>query len=526
MSSTLKNNGAPGGVSVIFFINIVNMKYIIWRVLILIFLLLNPFNLYSQSGKLKDDYKEIDVKTPVASGTNFDGRMLAGLNGDSIFSLSLTQGLKDFAYQLNSNIANINDADGHDNTGFITNETGFTGELSATDYWKIMPEFEIANSSYGMFDNEWYSRENKDKIRFRLKNEYKPVPARWDLDLNYARYDHILKMVENSDNEEEDTFHLLKGIIGMEYIWSASNKVGFKSVNGINKYTGDYEDDSYSSNEFYVSFKVTEYTMLTLTPMVCWNRDWNKDWTDYFYFKGNISTINLKYISLELLHEYKLSPYRPEEVFYSQKFISDNYDLPPSIINHSELKTEIEADTGNGTDRLFGIKKTGLRLNGIYEDNNKFYNYYLLPENILSVQVIPVNYLNGRAEFVTSLILLRQVISIEFIYDYFRYFPPKPFENTNVTYRPENIYSCNLSYEGSWLEINWKNAYRGAVYVDPLDERQLGSSLLGTLDIHIKLYDTFYLHSRIINLYNEEYFLREGYPEPGVQFFTGLRIII
>jgi hypothetical protein len=525
MNRSCRNNGAPSGASVIFFINRYSLKFFIINLLFFLFLSIHS-SLFSQTEKTKSEEKLTGNPSSAATGTNFDGRMLAGLNGDSMFSLSLTQGLKNFAYQLNSNFSNFNDSDGYDNTGFLTNETGFTGELSATDYWKIMPEFEIGNSSYGMYDNPNYNRENKDKIRLRLKNEYKPVPARWDFDLNYARYDHILKNVNNSDDEEEDTFHTLKGIIGMEYIWSASNKVGLRSVNGLNKYSGNYEDDFYSSNEFYVSFKVTEYTMLTLTPMVCWNKDWNKDWTDYFYFKGNISTINLKYISMEILHEYKLSPYRPEDVLYSQKFTWDRFDLPPAVINHSELKAEVETETLSDTDILIGIKKAGLRLKGIFEDNNNFYNYYLLPQNILDVQVIPANYLNGRAEFVTSLIFLRQVINIDFVYDYYRYFPQKTFEKSNVTYRPDNTYSCNLSFEGPWLEINWKNTYRGSVYVDPTDDRKLGSSLLGTLDIDIKLYDTFHLNSRIINLYNEEYFLREGYPEPGIQFFTGLRIII
>jgi len=375
-----------------------------------------------------------------------------------------------------------------------------------------------------MFENPYYSRENKDKIRIRLKNEYKPVPARWGLDLNYARYDHGLKQTESS-TEEVDAFHSMKGIIGMEYIWSASNKVGIISENGLNKYPEQYEDDSYSYNEFYASFKVTEYTMITLTPMLCWNIDGS----DYFYFKGNMSSINLKYLSLELLHEYKLSSYKPEEVMYSQKFMSNVYDLPPATINRTELKSELEAETGTDLDVLFGVRRAGLRLRGVYEDNNNFYNYYPLNENnenILSAEAFPVNYLNGKAEFVTTVILFTQVIDMEFSYDYYRYIPQKPYNDKKITYRPQNVLTCNLSYEGKRLEINWENSYRGKVYVDPADERMLGSSLLGTLDIHIKLYDTLYLHSRIINLYNEEYSFREGYPEPGIQFLTGLRIII
>ncbi len=522
MNSSLKINGALERGSVYFFIS--GCESGIFKVfLILFFLIVSNGIAYTQPDNEKASVKTDNPAASTSSSTNFDGRMLAGINGDSMFSLSMTQGLKDFAYQLNSNVSNINDFNNYDNSSFMTNETGFTGELSMFDYWKIIPEFDIANSSYGMFENQYYSRENKDKIRLRLKNEYKPVPARWDFDLNYARYDHGLKSTTTSV-EEAETFHSMKGVIGMEYIWSASNKMGIRSENGLNKYPEKYEDDSYSYNEFYVSFKVTEYTMLTLTPMMCWNKDGSNFL--HLYGKGNISTINLKYLSIELLHEYKLASYKPEEVMYSQKYMSGVYDLPPAAINHSELKSELEAETGVDSDVLIGVKSAGLRLRGIYEDNNSFYNYYPTAQNLLSAEAFPVNYLNGRAEFVTTVILFTQVIEMEFAYDYFRYKPQKSYKDTKITYRPESIFTCNLSYEGKWLEINWANSYRGEVYVHPADDARLGRSIVGTLDVHLKLYDTFYLHSRIINMYNEKYSFREDYPEPGVQFFTGLRIII
>ncbi len=500
--------------------------YLIKIVLLTFFLLLSVFNsANSQSNPENDSAKPDKSSSSTSSTTNFDGRMLAGLNGDSMFSISMTQGLNNFAYQLNSTLSNNNDFDKKDNTSFMTNETGFTGELTLFDYWKIIPEFEIANSSYGMYENQYYSRENKDEIRLRLKNEYKPVPARWIFDLNYARYDHGLTETDTSV-EEADTFHSMMGVIGMEYIWSASNKIGIRSEYGYNKYPDLYKDDSYSTNELYLSFKVTEYTMVTFTPMVCWNKDWNKNWKDYLYFKGNISTINLKYLSVELLHEYKLSAYKPEEVMYSQKYMSSLYDLPPATINHSELKTELEIETGADSSSFLGVKRVGLRLRGIYEDNNNFYNYYPLASNLLSAKAIPVNFLNGRAEFVTSIILFTQVINMAFACDYYRYFPEEPYEDIKITYRPDRIFTCSLSYEGSWLEIDWSNSYRSNVYISPDEDKTLGSSVIGNLDIYFKLHDTLYLHSRIMNLYNEEYNLRDGYPEPGIQFFTGLRIII
>lgn len=478
---------------------------------------------YAQNSKIAVSDDSTQTTPAASSSTNFDGRMLAGLNGDSMFSLSMTQGLQNFAYQLNSNLSNNNDFGNYNNSSFTSNETDFTGELSPFDNWKIIPEFEIANSSYGMFENHDYSRENKDKIKLSLKNEYKPVPARWDFDINYARYDHGLKETDTS-SEDKDTFHSMQAVIGMEYIWSASNKIGIRLENGLNRYPEEYKDDSYSTNEFYVSFKVTEYTMLTLTPMLCWN----KDGTDYFYFKGNISSINLKYLSLELLHEYYLSSYKPEDVMFSQKYMSSVYDLPPATINHTELKSELETETGTDSDVFLGVKGASLKLTGVYETNNNFYNYYPLSsvENLLSAEAVPVNYFNGKAEFVTTIILFTQMINLGFAYEYYKYLPQKEYEDINITYRPENVYTLNLSYEGKWVEINWANIYRGYVYVDPYEDRKLKSSVLGTLDVHLKLYDTFYLHSRIINLYDREYSYREGYPEPGIQFFIGLRIII
>jgi len=499
------------------------------RFLVLFIIFFNCI-VYGQNGV---DYNDKSDQAPVShsNSTNFEGRMLAGLNGDSMFSFSMTQGLKNFAYQLNSSVSNNNDFEKNNNTSFITNETGFTGVFSLTDYWKVIPEFLIASSTYGMYDNPSYSRENKDKLKVRLKNEYKPAPARWDLDMIYSRYDHALAQVDQTlPQAAEDSFNSFKGILGVEYIWSASNKVGIRSDNGLHRYSGEYKDDSYSLNEVYVGFKVTEYTMVTVSPMFCWDADE----TRIFYFKGNISSINLKYVSLELLHEYKLVPYDPEDVFYTQKYMSPVYDLPPATVNHTEMKCELGTSSKSNPDSVFGVDSARLKLAGVFEDNNNFYNYYdptyysSPSERILSAKAIPVSYINGRMEFATGLVLFSQLLNIGFTYDYYKYLPRKEYSDINITYRPENIFTFNLAYEGSRIEINWENSFRGKVYVspEPGDEKQLGNSLIASLDVHVKLYETFYLHSRINNLYNAKYSLRDGYPEPGVQFFWGLRIII
>lgn len=459
-----------------------------------------------------------------SSSINFDGRMLAGLNGDSMYSMLMTQGLANFAYQLNSSVVYTNDFEQYDNSSFISNDTGFNGEVTLTDYWKMIPEFEISNSTYGMFDNLYYGRENKDHVKFRIKNEFKPAPARWEIDLSTSRYDHELEKNEDQTalQNVDDTFYSSRGVLGMEYVWSASNKAGFRLEGIKNNYPIEYEDDSFASGELFGSFKITEYTMLTLSPVV----SWHNDGTDYYYFKGNISSINIKYVAIELLHEYKLVPYDPAHDIYSKKYISIPYEVPSATVNHSELKSELLLNFEKGEQSTAGIENLKFRFVGIYERSNNFYNYTSQEEDVLSITPIEASFVNARGEFSTSVYILDHRFDVETSYYYFNYIPGRRFRDTNITYRPENIFAVNLAYAGPVFEINWENSFNGDVYVDPESEQKLKSFVLGNLELHIKLYRTFYIYSRINNIYNEEYYLRDGYPEPGVQYFAGLRISI
>ncbi len=473
---------------------------------------------FAQGDEKAESEEKKDTPASSSSTINFDGRMLAGLNGDSMFALSMTQGLTDFAYQLNSSVVYTNDFEEYSNSSFITNETGFTGELGFGELWKLIPQFEIANSTYGMFDNPYYTRENKDRINLRLKTEYRPSPARWVFDFTGARYDHNLKIINVADVESE-TFYLGRGIISMEYIWSDANKAGFILEGAWYNYPDEFGNDAYTNGEFYGSFKITEYIMLTITPIVAWNRDA----TNYIYFKGNISSINLKYLSLELFHEYKLVPYRPEELLAEQKYVLFGLDLPPSTVNHSEFKGDFDLDFSSASDSTFSVSALNFKFSGVFENSSDFYNYVTTPENVLGADAIQVKVINGNADFVTSFIIVGLKFSVDLAYSYFRYYAPG---DTRITYRPENIFTFNLSLDGSWLEINWGNSYNGNVFTDPESDERLDPVISGTLDIHLKVYDTFYIDSRINNLYNAEYSYREGYPEPGVQFFIGLRVMI
>jgi len=492
-------------------------------ILLLIFFISSGGALFSQI-LLPLEGGVVEENQPGSNSINFDGRMLAGLNGDSIFFVSMTQGLRNFAYQLNSATEYTNDFEDYNNTSFITNETGFTGELNITDTWKMIPEFEIGNSSYGMFDNDndnTYSREKKDKIRIRLKNEYKPAPARWDFDVNLGRFDHRLKDVADSE-ENEKTFYSSNLVFGFEYIWSAANKVGMRHELSSYEYEDGSPSDLNTYSEFYGSFKITEFVMLTIAPVF----SWDSDGTNFLYFRGNVSTIGFKYFSFELLHNYILEPYRPDEYMYSHKFVELNFELPPSTINHSELSGEFEYRVSGAASSPLSVRSFRVKSSGIFETNNNLHNYSDNGEGLLYVDPVSAAFFNSKTEIVTKILFNSHKIEFQLIYDFFKYYTYGSNSDINITYRPENIFSCNIVFETGRLVMVWANRYNSDIYIDPAGNAQMDGMIEGELNLNFRIYDTFYLHSRINNLYDEQYSLREGYPEPGRQFFFGLRVMI
>ncbi|MFA5519877.1 MAG: hypothetical protein WDA74_11540 [Spirochaetota bacterium] len=491
------------------------------HIIIFFFMVVACGKVFSQSLQFLDE--PVEEEHPKSSSINFDGRMLAGLNGDSIFSVSMTQGLRNFAYQLNSSMVYANDFSGYDNTSFSANETGFTGELNIFEAWKIIPEFEIGNSSYGMgVNNPDYTREKKDKIRVRLKTEYKPAPARWDFDVNFGRFEHRLTDAATLE-EGKKTFYSSNAIFALEYIWSASNKVGMKHE--VSYY--DYGEKKYASDintcsEFYGSFKVTEFAMISIAPVISWDRDG----TNILYFKGNVSTIGFKYFSFEFLYNYILEPYRPDDYLYSQKYIELDFNLPPSTINHVELSGEFDFRLSGESSSVFSLRSFSIKSRGIFENNNNLYNYDSSPEKLLFVDPVSAAFFNSKTEIVTKASLYNHIMGLQLGYDYFKYYTFGNNSDINITYRPANILSLSLSFESSRVEVVWKNSFKDAVYIDPLSDKKMGEMIEGEVNFNFRVYDTFFLYSRINNLYDAKYTLREGYPEPGRSFFFGLRVMI
>lgn len=497
------------------------LKNSMFNIILFFFMVVVCGNVFSQSLQPLDE--SVEEEQPKSSSINFDGRMLAGLNGDSIFSVSMTQGLRNFAYQLNSSVVYANDFSGYDNNSFSSTETGFTGELNIFDAWKIIPEFEIGNSSYGMgADNPDYSREKKDKIRVRLKTEYKPAPARWDFDVNFGRFDHRLNYAQTL-REEKKTFYSSNAIFALEYIWSASNKVGMKHQVSYYDYSEKgYAFDINTCSEFYGSFKITEFVMISIAPVISWDRDG----TDFLYFKGNVSTIGFKYFSFEFLYNYILEPYRPDEYLYSQKYIELDFDLPPSTINHVELSGELEFRLSGESSSAFSLRSFGIKSRGIFENNNNFYNYASSSKELLLIDPVSAAFFNSKTEIVTKVSLFNQILGLQLGYDYFKYYTFGNNSDINITYRPANILSFSLSFESSRMEIVWKNSFKGTVYIAPSSDEKMDGMIEGEVNFNFRVYDTFFLYSRINNLYDAKYALREGYPEPGRSFFLGLRVMI
>ncbi len=80
-------------------------------------------NIYS-NGNGRDSGKNV----------NIDARMLYGQKNNIDASFSIIQNLRNFAYQLNSNLMRSNDF-GYKNSSFYESEIGFTGKADLSNTW-------------------------------------------------------------------------------------------------------------------------------------------------------------------------------------------------------------------------------------------------------------------------------------------------------------------------------------------------------------------------------------------------------
>lgn len=454
---------------------------------------------------------------------NIDGKILYG-NFHSVDStVSIAQNAGDVAYQLGSDLKRSSDY-GYRNSGFSEYETGFTIKADFTDNWKFMPEMNVRNEYHGMFASPLYSREEKDRVIFSLKNEYRSSPYRFDFNFSFGQYIH--RLVETTEDQVgRSGFNRVNGEAVWEYIWSSSNRLGVRHRFSRYFYDSGSEvkpgDDSHVENEAYLNFKIMEYIQIGLGGIVDWNRDLqdNRGW--FTSGRVNVSTIGLRSSSLELSYVYDMESFQPEILFYDQKFMNPDYTLPPQKVHKVDLRGDLDL-------KLDGNDKNPLRLltlrgKGSYEKNDNFYNFMPLQGNVLGAESLPVVIYTFKGDFITDLRILGKSLKLAMNYEYRFYRAEK-----NITYRPREIIGGQINYKNNGLEIEWDNRFTDEVYInpEPQDRRKLDRALIGSIIMQLRMVESFFLYAKVNNLYDLRYGLREGYYEPGRTYLGGLRIMI
>ena len=470
------------------------------------------------------DEKAPSVETPQQKDTthsvNIDTRVAYGNYNTVLAAFSIIQDHDLFTYQLNSDLRRSNDF-GYKNSSYYEGEIGFTGKADLTESWKLLPEIQVKNESHGMYSNTFYNREEKDRLIFNLRNEYKPESSRWDFNVGTAHYVHRLNEIGTTDPDViTSSFYKLYEEVDWEYIWSGSNRFGFRhNLSGYNySRSANADSDFHMDNEVFANFKVTEYVKVE-GGIIC---DWDRSLESMggFFPSGriNASLVGLRSASFEVEYAYDLLGFRPEDFYFEKKYIKPTYDLPPERVHSLDIKGEYVMNfTGEGDLRLKKIRIGGA---GILEKNRDFYNYYPLPENVLSATTLDVTTVGGRAETHFENLIYKQKFDLDFFYEYRYYHAEK-----KVTYRPANTAGIRLTYSGERWGIEWENRFQDKLYIDPESHRTLHGAIIGYAGIQYRIIDSFYLYGRADNIYNSGYSLRDQYPEPGQIFMAGLRIL-
>ncbi len=465
----------------------------------------------------KDEDEKEETETKKGFNVNIDASLLYGLYNNIFSAISFIQNHEKFAYQLNSEFKRSNDF-GYKNSSFYNNEIGFTGKARFFKSWTFIPELTVNNESHGMFDDETFNREEKDKIVILFKNEYKPTPARWQFNVGGAQYVHRL-----SGDSFNFSCYKINEEIKWEYVWSAANSIIINHYywQYFYDYDGDngMDTDSHVANEILANFKITEYIKLNGGGII----DWNLDSGWFPSGKLQISSTGLKYFSIEGAYSYILKPFAPENVYFEQKYVYPAGGLPAAKIHIGALDTSFDISFKKKTS--FYLKKFKLKLEGAWERSNNFYNFLpsttYINSGILAVEAIPVTFIHVEPSILFSFNIFDHSLEMKasYLYQYF-------ISDDIVTYHPSHTVKGEVIFKTTDWELAFENSYQNAMYTDPATGREIGGRILGNIELQYKMIDTLYIDVKLQNIYNNSYSLVDGFPEPGFRALAGLRIII
>ena len=445
---------------------------------------------------------------------NLDAQGLYGLQYNQMFAgFSLSQEKDAFVYLVSSKFNRSGDFGYNDklyvNSGFYENTVGLTVNYNWTDA-KIIIDGEVDNESRGMFNNEKYSREEKGNNKISSKTIFKISPStELFFSAGGAWYKHSLVAIAPADFTKS---RVLQGNFksGIEYVWSASNRMRLNADYLYYDYepSSDQNNDWHAKGEIIDDFNMSRNVGISLGVGYVNNKD-EKNMEFPVPISASLSLKEYKYFSAVIMYKYDLIPFQPEEFYLKQKYINPNYDLPPGTVHDGEIKTDFKVNS------IVNIKA-----NFKVEKNNNYYNYLTAPTgNVLMAETIDAVLYNPGVE--ANFSFYNKIWDIAITYNYYYFDSQK-----NITYMPDHEASGAIQYNGKNWKFDWTNTFRGKVYVDPDSDETLPSAIIGSLGIQRKMLEGSYFYCKIENLYNNKYTLRNGYPEPGISFLIGLRILI
>ncbi|MBN1500520.1 MAG: hypothetical protein JW982_10205 [Spirochaetes bacterium] len=499
------------------------------------------FIIYAQTPDLPDTdvlKNNDDFRNPIAvnsdnadnsqnaENVNIDVQVVYGQYNNMNSVVSISQESENFVYLLNSDFKRSNDYGYNqnlfDNSSYYKNKIEFTGNINFSETLKSINEIYIDNDSKGMFDNPNYSHEDKDKFYIKSTNVKKFSPKVEGFStIAYSSYKHRLVggELQNSDSSDLNNVFFANG---GEIIWSSSNRLKLNTE--ISRYFySENEDDFHVSGQLVDDFKISSYVGISIGANVQYDQDmkllgYNNENYPYFIpvIPGvfAISIKGLKYTSLSIQYSGEYEFFKPEVFYFQQDFILPSYDLPSSRVHNLSLKCDFKY-----TDRV------AFKFSGYLKGYDNYLTYKPQVENNERGNVLSSFYFPAIISVVESSGEFSLIPDVLFFTAGYKYFHSYETEY-NIIYTPEHTSDGSIRLDTDYGSIEWKNSYLSDVYIDPESDEKMKFSIVGDLNVLIKTADTLFINVKLENLYNTEYFIREGYPESGFTALLGLKIIL
>ena len=278
---------------------------------------------------------------------NVDMELVYGQYGTMISSINLSREQPDFVYLLSSEFKRSNDygykGDTYANSSFYENKIGFTGSVNVSENWKSIFETEVNNDSRGMFENPYYSREEKDDVRLSFKNVGKLSPSfEGFVTSSFASYSHRLAAGQYASRDKSSLIFASMGT-GGEYIWSAVNRIRGSVLWGYYNYNANNSpDNQYVQGQIIDDFSITKYFGISMGLNLDWDKSgrllgWKvKNKTVPLNPIASITLKDMRYMSLVVLYQYDQRPFNPEKFYLGQKYIKPVYNLLPQNVHYGD----------------------------------------------------------------------------------------------------------------------------------------------------------------------------------------------